>query len=138
MAEDNDQECQEGVTPASLVADGGYLSRKLALSVFAMLLIVGLGILCHWSTGIGNQMQTIVTGILGVLTIFVGGNLAGKFNAASLAKVVGPIRAAMGERKIEQESNRAERTDIRQGVVDAKAIKDARADAKAGPPVENG
>ena len=140
----DEEECQEGVTPASLANDKGYLSRKLHLTVLAMFLVVGMGIACHWSTGIGNQMQTIISGILGALAIFVGGNVATKFSAASLAKVVGPIRAAMGERKIEKQEDRVERKDIREDMKDAKTNKDARSDAKeaakdgSGPPVENG
>ena len=144
MAEDNDQECQDELTPKSLASDGGFLSRKLHLTVFAMLLIVGLGIVCHWSPNIGAQMQTLVTGLLGALAIFIGGNVANKFTASNLMKVMGPVKSMMAERAGEHKEDRAERGDVRQGVVEAKAVKDARTDAKeaakdgGGPPVENG
>jgi hypothetical protein len=136
--EDKDNDCTEELTPKSIASDGGILSRKLHLTIFAMLLIVGLGIVCHWSLNIGAQMQTLVTGLLGALAIFVGGNVANKFTAANLMKVMIPVKSMMAERAGEHKEDRAERADIRQGVVDAKAVKDARADAKNGPPIENG
>jgi hypothetical protein len=75
-----------------LSKDGGMMSRKLHLTLLVIFLTVGLGLACNWLPALGVQLQTVVTGLLGALAIFVGGNIAGKFNASSLMKVMGGLR----------------------------------------------
>ena len=68
--------------------DGGFGSRKLYLTLLVIFLMVGLGVTCNWIPALSSQLPTVVSGLLGALALFIGGNVASKFNASSLSKVV--------------------------------------------------
>jgi len=110
-------------TIEDLAKDGGMMSRKLHLTLLVIFLMVGLGLACNWIPALGAQLPTIVPGLLGALAIFVGGNVASKFNASSLAKVMGGLRKLAPEPGSEEVSEDAAK----------KPEKPAE-----GPPVETG
>jgi dolichyl-phosphate-mannose--protein O-mannosyl transferase len=56
----------------------GNSSRKFALAVFALLLILGLSISCAWSAGIAGILTTAVGGITGLFGLYAGGNVLSK------------------------------------------------------------
>lgn len=72
----------------ALLHDGGATSRKLWLTVFAMILIVGTGVLAGLTvfSGLATQLSVIVGGILGALGIYAGANVSTKFAAAGVRK----------------------------------------------------
>ena len=124
-------------TPESLRYDNGFMSRKLHLTLLAMFLVIGAGVTGHWLSGVAANLQTIVGGILGALAIFVGGNVATKFTASNLAKVIGPMRQV-----IAQQEKREDKEDAREDKAEAKEeAKDAAKEPGKtvdGPPVETG
>lgn len=78
---------QRGTTD-DIHRDSGYASRKFWLTIFAMCLIVGCGIIAgtHWGAGLGANLPTVVGGIVGSLGIFAGANVMVKAAAAKAAK----------------------------------------------------
>lgn len=64
------------------LADGGWKSRKLWLSIVCLGLLAGfVGLACHWAK-IAGLYDEFTTGVLGVLSIYVGGNAAGRWATA--------------------------------------------------------
>jgi hypothetical protein len=59
-----------------LVKDGGYRSRKLWVTVFAMLVVLVAGYLSPAAT-----LPEVVAGIVSLCGIYVTGNTVGKWNA---------------------------------------------------------
>lgn len=62
----------------SVSKDGGYKSRKLWLSVFAMCLIFAAACLASKSPAFQADFATLVGGIVGALGIYAGANTAVK------------------------------------------------------------
>jgi membrane protein DedA with SNARE-associated domain len=58
--------------------DGGVKSRKLWYSVGTSVLIFGAGLIAARWTAFQPSLATIVGGLLGALSLFIGGNVAGK------------------------------------------------------------
>ena len=59
-----------------------------------------MGFAGHFLSGIAAQLQTIVGGLLGALALYLGGNVADKFNATNLAKIMRPIRKVVPEPEV--------------------------------------
>lgn len=79
-------------TLQSFLADGGWRSRKLWLSVFCLVLLAGfVGAACHWAS-IAGLYSEFVAGVLGVLSIFIGGNAASRY--ATTKHVASQLAAA--------------------------------------------
>ena len=64
------------------MADDGWGSRKLWLSVFSMILITSVGIACIKYPGILAIYSELVMGVLGILSVYAGGNAFNKWQAA--------------------------------------------------------
>jgi hypothetical protein len=61
------------------VADGGIRSRKFLLALLCLVLLCAfVGIAAHWA-GIIGMFPEFVTGVLGVLSIYCGGDVARHF-----------------------------------------------------------
>lgn len=60
------------------VADGQYKSRKLWLTIVAIVLIVGAAIASAFWLPLQAVYATMVSGILGVCALYFGGNVAAK------------------------------------------------------------
>lgn len=72
--------------------DGGFLSRKLVITILAMLLITTGAFVSAWWPIFAASYGTFVGGILGCLGIYLTGNVTNKFltdkNAVKAAEVV--------------------------------------------------
>jgi hypothetical protein len=75
------QDTNTKTTLKSFLADGGWKSRKLWLSVFCLILLSAfVGAACKWAS-IAGLYSEFVAGVLGVLSIFIGGNAATRYGA---------------------------------------------------------
>lgn len=64
--------------------DGGYRSRKFVFSVICLVSVLVAGLVCP-----AAMMPEVVTGILGVCALYIGGNVANRIKGASvLAKEI--------------------------------------------------
>lgn len=80
------------LTLKNFLSDGGLKSRKLWMSVLALVLITAMVCVgCHYGAVTG-MFPEYVGGVLGVLTIFTGGNVVAR-NATTkhLADKLGPV-----------------------------------------------
>src|SRR4051812_42066946 len=78
----------------AVLSGGGVGSRKLWLSVFCLaLLLLGVAI-AAWKPGTGSLYSEFTTGVLGVLSIYCGANVVGRWG---VAKHVGSAMATQGE-----------------------------------------
>jgi hypothetical protein len=77
--------------------DSGYKSRKLFMTLLALFVIVGMTFAGNWLAGVAAQLGTAVGGILGVLALYLGGNVASKWTYSNIMKVVTPIRKVVPE-----------------------------------------
>lgn len=59
--------------------DGGLSSRKLWLTVFAMALVFGAGCLAAFWPNFAPNLSTIVSGVVGSLSLYLVGNVSSKF-----------------------------------------------------------
>lgn len=78
-----------------LAEDGGYSSRKMWLTILAMILIVGVGLLTGLTvfTALAPQLAVIVGGVLGALGIYAGANVSTKFASAGVRKAAEAAKA---------------------------------------------
>jgi hypothetical protein len=72
--------------------DNGWYSRKLHFSLLVLFTIVGLTFAGNWLPGVAAQLGTAVGGILGVLALYLGGNIASKWSYTNISKVMAPLR----------------------------------------------
>lgn len=80
----------------AFLADGGLKSRKFILSLLCLLLLCAfVGAAAHWA-GIAGLYPEFVGGILGVLSIYVTGNAAGRW---ATSKHLGDKLAAQADAK---------------------------------------
>lgn len=71
---------QDPADPVIDPLDGGYASRKLWFGIGTSTVICLLAILGAWILPeLLPQLPTVIGGLIGVLGIFVGGNLGSKF-----------------------------------------------------------
>lgn len=82
-------------TLKNFLADGGLKSRKLWLSVFCLVLLtVMVCVGCHFAA-VAGMFPEYVGGVLGILTIFTGGNVVARnATAKHLADKLGPVFGA--------------------------------------------
>lgn len=59
--------------------DGGLASRKLWLTVFTMVLVFGSGLLAGYWQPFAAGMNTIVSGLIGCLSLYLVGNVSSKW-----------------------------------------------------------
>ncbi len=64
--------------------DGGWLSRKFLLIIFAMLLITGGGLLSMYSPVFLELYATFIGGILGAVGLYFTSNVSHKFLAGKV------------------------------------------------------
>lgn len=67
---------------AHFLRDAGYRSRKFAMTVGVMLLIFTGGVMAGVWTLFGSHYETMISGLLGALTIYCGANAAGRWGTA--------------------------------------------------------
>lgn len=87
------------LTLKSFLADGGLKSRKLWLSVFCLMLLTAMVCVgCHFAA-VAGMFPEYVGGVLGVLTIFTGGNVVARnATAKHLADKLAPMFAPPAEK----------------------------------------
>lgn len=56
-----------------------YRSRKFVLALVAIILITGVSVASIWLASVAGILPTFIGGILGVLSVYYGGNIANKF-----------------------------------------------------------
>lgn len=56
-----------------------YRSRKFVLALIALVVITGVSVAAIWFAAVAGILPTFVGGILGVLSVYYGGNVANKF-----------------------------------------------------------
>lgn len=94
---DNDTQNSEETTAVddsgmgTFAADGGFTSRKLWFGIGTSIAIVGGGVFYAFVDGFRNGYETYIMGLLGVLGLYVGGNVTHKF---ALAKHVANVATA--------------------------------------------
>ncbi len=70
------------LTLKDFLADGGIKSRKLWLGIGCLILLAGfVGVAAHWASVAGLYSE-FVAGVLGVYSIYVTGNAAGRWSTA--------------------------------------------------------
>ena len=72
--------------------DRGWASRKLHFALLTLFVIVGMTFAGNWLPGVAAQLGTAVGGILGVLALYLGGNVASKWGYGNTMKVMNQIR----------------------------------------------
>lgn len=60
-------------------AQGKLSSRKFIATVMSLVLITGVSVASIWSTAIPSILPTFIGGIMGVLSLYMTGNVANKF-----------------------------------------------------------
>jgi F0F1-type ATP synthase assembly protein I len=60
------------------IKDGGWKSRKLLLVAYTQLLIVSAAALTKWIPSISGVYSAMIGGLIGALTLYVGGNVTAK------------------------------------------------------------
>lgn len=63
-----------------------YKSRKFILAIVALVVITGVSVAAIWFSAVAGILPTFVGGILGVLSVYYGGNVGSKL-------VVGKVQA---------------------------------------------
>ncbi len=63
---------------------GGWKSRKLAIVLLAMILILAGGILCMYSVGFTGVYAMYIGGVLGAAGLYFTGNVTGKVLAGKV------------------------------------------------------
>ena len=82
---------------ANHMRDGGWASRKLHFSLLsAGLIFAGMCLGAHWA-GVAAVYPEFVAGVLGVLSIFAGSNVATKWTFAKHADVLAKAQAIAGK-----------------------------------------
>lgn len=56
-----------------------YRSRKFVLALIALIVITGVSVASIWFAAVAGILPTFVGGILGVLSVYYGGNVGSKF-----------------------------------------------------------
>ncbi len=74
--------------------DGGYKSRKLAVVAFAAILIFVGAILAAKMVGFAPAYDTMVGGIVGLVTAFLTGNIASKWVTGKAVNEAATVAAA--------------------------------------------
>jgi hypothetical protein len=76
-----------------LLHDGGWKSRKLTYAAGTSAAIVGLGVLAGGPLpGLAPILNTVVGGLIAVLSIYTGVNFAGQWNVSKLAQAPAPTK----------------------------------------------
>lgn len=65
--------------------DGGFKSRKLLFAILTSLLIFGGGILAGKFQWFGPHYETMIGGLIGVLTVYLTGNVGSRWIAGNHA-----------------------------------------------------
>lgn len=112
MADTDDNQQQDGQAKASIdVRDAGFMSRKFWFAVGTTVLIFGGGILSGLWQLFGPHYETMISGLIGVLTVYLGGNVGSRWVAAKHVQAL----AATVEKKTAEAAGKRDQSNKDEG-----------------------
>ena len=86
------------------IDDGQYRSRKFIIALVALAILTGVTIGSIWFKGLETSLSSLTGGVLGVLSLYLTGNVATKYVVGKQVQVATAQAEVTAEREDRQEN----------------------------------